>query len=209
MPIDVVMVDDHPLVLAGLDQLLRHEPDFNVVATCTSIEDGWHAVETHRPDLLVLDLMLPDGGGLDLLRRLEGSTTPAVVVLTAVQEEDAWLDAARLGARGIVLKATAPRVLEDCLRAVYRGERWLQVGGVDLAERLSQRADAESELEQALTPRELDVVRLIAQRLDNQDIAGRLAISVGTVKIHLHHVYDKLHLQGRQDLLKYLREKRY
>jgi DNA-binding NarL/FixJ family response regulator len=209
MPIDVVMVDDHPLVLAGLDQLLRHEPDFNVIAICTSIEDGWHAIETHRPDLLVLDLMLPDGNGFDLLRRLEGTTMPAVVVLTALQEEEAWLDAARLGARGIVLKATAPRVLEDCLRAVHRGERWLQVGGVDLAERLAQRANAEAELQRALTPRELDVVRLVAQRLDNQEVADRLAISVGTVKIHLHHVYDKLHLQGRQDLLRYLREKHY
>jgi DNA-binding NarL/FixJ family response regulator len=209
MPIDVVMVDDHPLVLAGLDQLLSHEPDFNVVATCTNVEEAWRAVETYRPELVVLDLMLGDGSGLELLRRLDKAPSPAVVVLTAVQDEDAWLDAARLGARGIVLKATAPRVLEDCLRAVHRGETWLTIGGVDLAERLAQRAGAEEELAQSLTPRELDVVRLVAQRLDNQEIAERLVISVGTVKIHLHHVYDKLHLQGRQDLLKYLREKRY
>lgn len=209
MPITVVMVDDHPLVLAGLEQLLRGEPEFDVLATCTNIEDGWQAVTTHRPELLVLDLMLPDGGGLSLLRRLEGAPSPAVVVLTAVQEEEAWLDAAKLGARGIVLKATAPRVLEDCLRAVHRGETWLHVGDVDLSERLAQRVDAEAGLERALTPRERDVVRLVAQRLDNLEIAERLSISVGTVKIHLHHVYDKLQLQGRQDLLRYLREKRY
>jgi two-component system, NarL family, nitrate/nitrite response regulator NarL len=209
MPINVVMVDDHPLVLAGLEQLLSGEPDFSVQAACTTIEEGWAAINTHRPDLLVLDLMLPDGGGMALLRRLDGAPAPAVVVLTAVEEEDAWLNAARSGARGIVLKATAPRVLEDCLRAVYRGESWLNVGGVDLSERLAQRTGAEADLERSLTPRELDVVRLVAQRLDNHEIAQRLSISIGTVKIHLHHVYDKLRLQGRQDLLRYLREKRY
>jgi two-component system nitrate/nitrite response regulator NarL len=131
------------------------------------------------------------------------------VILTAAQEEDLLLDAARQGARGIVLKAMAPRILEDCVRAAYRGEYRLNVNGVDLAERVAERQAVETELERLLTPRELEIVRLVALRLDNQQIAERLSISVGTVKIHLHHVYDKLKLQGRHDLQLFLRDKGY
>jgi DNA-binding NarL/FixJ family response regulator len=161
------------------------------------------------PDVLVLDLMLPGEDGLSLLRRLDSTKPPAVIILTAVQDEDMLLDAARLGARGIVLKAMAPRILEDCIRAVNQGEKRLNVEGVDLSKRLQERQRAEKELGDQLTPRELEILRLVALKLDNQEIAVRLAITVGTVKIHLHHVFDKLHVKGRHELLQLLRDKRY
>jgi len=85
----------------------------------------------------------------------------------------------------------------------------LSVDGVDLANRLTQRQNVEDELEQVLTPRELEILRLVAVRLDNLEIATRLSISVGTVKIHLHHVYEKLQLRGRHDLQIYLRDRLY
>ena len=85
----------------------------------------------------------------------------------------------------------------------------LNVNGVDLAERVQERKSIEKELETLLTPRELQILRLVALRLDNQQIAEKLSISVGTVKIHLHHVYDKLNLQGRHDLQLFLRRKGY
>jgi DNA-binding NarL/FixJ family response regulator len=209
MAIRLVLVDDHPLVLGGLEQLLRAEPDFEVLATCGTVEDAWRAIETHGPDVVVLDLNLHGEDGLSLLGRLDSGRPPAVVVLTASQDEDQLLDAARQGARGIVLKAMAPRILEDCVRAAHRGEFRLNVNGVDLAERLQERRNVESELEARLTPRELQILRLVALRLDNQQIAEKLSISVGTVKIHLHHVYDKLSLQGRHELQVFLREKGY
>jgi two-component system nitrate/nitrite response regulator NarL len=209
MPIKLVLVDDHPLVLGGLEQLLRSEPDFEVMATCGTVEAAWTAVNEHRPDVLILDLNLPDEDGLSLLRRLDPTRPPAVVVLTASQDENLLLDAARQGARGIVLKAMAPRILEDCVRAAYHGEYRLMVNGVDLGERVQARKNVETELEQQLTPREMQIVRLVALRLDNQQIAEKLSISVGTVKIHLHHVYDKLNLQGRHDLQVFLRDKGY
>ena len=210
MPIKVVLVDDHPLVLGGLDQLLSSGTDFQVMAACSSIDEGYEAVLTHSPDVLVLDLMLPPGeGGLTLLGRLDSSKPPAVIILTAVQDEDLLLDAARLGARGIVLKAMAPRILEDCIRAVYQGERRLNVNGVDLSQRLADRQRVEKELSEQLTPRELEILRLVAVKLENQEIASRLSITVGTVKIHLHHVFDKLHVNGRHELLKLLRDRRY
>lgn len=209
MPMNLVLVDDHPLMLAGLTQLLRAEPEFDILATCGSVEEGLDAVSKYQPDVLVLDLKLGEDSGLSLLSHLAGTSRPAVVILTAAEDENIWLEAAQRGARGIVLKATAPRVLEDCLRAVHRGETWLNVGGIDLSSRLAQREAAEAELEDSLTPRELEVVRLVALAADNHEIAERLAISLGTVKIHLHHVYDKLRLSGRDALLQLLREKRY
>jgi DNA-binding NarL/FixJ family response regulator len=209
MPMNLVLVDDHPLMLAGLTQLLRAEPDFDILATCGTVEEGLDAVSKYQPDVLVLDLKLGEDDGLSLLSRLARDSRPAVVILTAAEDENIWLKAAQLGARGIVLKATAPRVLEDCLRAVHRGETWLNVGGVDVSMRLAQRKAAEAELESLLTPRELEVVRLVALGADNQEISDRLSISLGTVKIHLHHVYDKLRLSGREALLQLLRDKSY
>ena len=209
MPITIVLVDDHPLVLGGLEQLLASGQDFKVVAACDSVEAGYHAVMQFAPDVLVLDLMLPGEGGLVLLQRLDSDKPPAVIILTAVQDEDLLLDAARSGARGIVLKAMAPRILEDCIRAVYLGESRLNVDGVDFSQRVLERQQVEREMSDQLTPRELEIVRLAALRLDNQEIANRLSITVGTVKIHLHHVFDKLHVKGRHELLEFLRERRY
>ena len=206
MAIRIVLVDDHPMVLKGLEQLLQLNGDFEVVATCGTAAEGLRAVEALRPDVLLLDLKLPGEDGLSLLRKLK---PPAVVALTASQDEDDLIAAARLGARGIVLKAMAPRVLEDCIRAVHAGSLSLNVDGVDLSDRLARRQNVETELQSVLTPREFEILRLVAARLDNQEIAARLSISVGTVKIHLHHVFDKLQLRGRHDLQVYLREKMY
>jgi two-component system nitrate/nitrite response regulator NarL len=209
MAIKVVLVDDHPLVLGGVEQLLASGPDFEVVRACSSAEQGYGAVMDLNPDVLVLDLMMPGEDGLSLLRRLDSTKPPAVIILTAVQDDDQLTDAARLGARGIVLKAMAPRILEDCIRAVHQGERRLHVEGVDFAQRVEDRERVEAELSGQLTPRELEIARLVALKLDNQEIATRLAITIGTVKIHLHHVFDKLHVSGRHELQQLLREKRY
>ena len=197
------------MVLKGLEQLLQQNADLEVVATCATAAEGLRAVELLHPDVLLLDLKLPGQDGLSVLRALDPESRPAVVVLTASQDEDDLIAAARLGARGIVLKAMAPRVLEDCIRAVHAGRLSLNVDGVDLSDRLARRQNVETELQNILTPREFEILRLVAARLDNQEIAARLSISVGTVKIHLHHVFEKLRLRGRHDLQVYLREKMY
>jgi DNA-binding NarL/FixJ family response regulator len=209
MSTTLVLVDDHPLVLDGLEQLLSSGPEFHVIARCTTAAEGLHAVQSLRPDVLVLDLSLPDESGLHVLRTLDSTRPPAVVVLTASHDEEELLAAVRLGARGVVLKAMAPRVLEDCIRTVHAGGLWLRVEGADLSERLARRQRVEAELLAVLTPRELEILQLAAAGLDNDAIAKKLAISVGTTKIHLHHVYDKLQLSGRRDLQQYLAARQY
>jgi DNA-binding NarL/FixJ family response regulator len=131
------------------------------------------------------------------------------VVLTASDDEEELLLAVTLGACGVVLKAMAPSVLEDCIRTVHAGGLWLRVDGVDLSERIAHRGRIEAELATVLTPREVEILRLAAVGFDNDAIAARLEISIGTTKIHLHHVYDKLQLSGRRDLLQYLAAKHY
>ena len=207
--ITVVMIDDHPVVLEGLEQLLNLEPDFKVIAKCTTVAAGIRAIESQRPDVVILDLRLRNEDGFGVLRHLGSRLSPKVVVLTASEDPEDLLEAVRLGARGVVLKAVAPRTLERCIRTVYAGGEWLTVEGENLADRLAQRRSTEAMMAQKLTSRELEVVRLLASHHDNEDIAGRLDLSTGTVKIHVHHVYQKLGLSGREDLHKYLKKKGY
>lgn len=209
MRISLVLVDDHPFLLDGLEQLLTLDGRFEVLAKCATVEAGLQAIDTLRPDVLVLDLKLREDDGLRLLRALTGRGAPHVVVLTATDSEEDLLEAVRLGARGVVLKAMAPRMLEDAIRTVYSGGQWLTVEGQNLSERLVQRASVEQSLANRLTARELEVLRLLASQYENEEIARRLGLSIGTVKIHAHHVYQKLGVSGRHELLQYLRREGY
>ena len=204
MTLRLLLADDHPLVLDGLENLFRTEEGFEVVARCVNGQETLAAAHLHRPDVIILDLRMPDLGGLDVLRRLNEDRLPIrTVVLTAGMREREMLEAVRLGALGVVLKESAPGLLVDCVRTVARGERYLQPRflqrQVEMGEAISP--------EPSLTPRELDLVRMVAQGLRNKEIAERLFITEGTVKVHLHNIYDKLSLDGRLALLRYAEDR--
>jgi len=207
--IRVVLADDHRVVLEGLEQLLRSEPDIEVVASCIDGREALEAVHRLTPDVLVLDLRMPRLDGLGVLRALAlEATPPAVVVLTAGLDEQEVVEAIHLGARGVVLKEMASRLLLQCLRKVHAGEQWLEKRSVTAAlEGLMRRERATVELNQLLTPRELTLVRMLAKGLRNREIAEQLHIGEGTVKTHLHNVYRKLGVDGRLDLMRVVREK--
>jgi DNA-binding NarL/FixJ family response regulator len=136
--------------------------------------------------------------------RNEASTT-RVVLLTASDSDDV-LKAVHMGVDGVVLKDMAPQLLIRCVRAVHAGSKWIEKVVANRAiERLLLRESGERELAARLTPRELEVARLIAQGMSNKSVAGKLDISEGTVKLHVHHVYEKLKLDGRMALAEYLR----
>lgn len=209
MAIRLVLADDHPLVLEGLESLLSREGDFLILASCATGRETLQAVREHRPDLLVLDLRMPGGGGLEVLKGLreEGLDT-RVVVLTAGLEEEEVLQAIRLGVRGMVLKEMAPRLLVQCLRKVHAGGQWLEKESVGKAlEHMLQREAGARELSQTLTTREADVVRMVVQGLRNKEIAERLFVSEGTVKVHLHNIYEKLDIDGRMALVMWARDR--
>jgi len=204
MAIRVVLIDDHAMMLDGLEQLLRLEPEFEILAKCRNVAEGIEAIQSLAPNVVILDLKLRHEQGFHVLRDLPSHDAPAVIVLTASENEEDLLEAVRLGARGVVLKATAPRTLQQCIRAVYEGREWLMVDGQDLRARLDLRQQAETTLAEKLTPRELEILRSLAGNLDNDEVAANLGLAVGTVKIHIHHIYSKLGVTGRAELLKYL-----
>jgi two-component system nitrate/nitrite response regulator NarL len=203
--IRVVLADDHVIVLDGLEQLFRLEPEFEVVARSTTADAALKAVEEHRPDILVLDLVMPGHDGMWVLRELSELNLPTrTVLLTAHVEENRLVEAIRLGVWGIVLKEMAPRMLMECVRKVHAGEKWLEQQSVTRAmERVQKRESEIDRLTRLLTPRELEIVRLASEGLRNKEIGERLSITEGTVKIHLHNIYEKLGVTGRSQLILY------
>jgi DNA-binding NarL/FixJ family response regulator len=201
--IRLALVDDHPIVLQGLQQLFDRHEDFEVVACCPDGSTALDAVEKFQPDVLVMDLRMPGQSGLDVLRVLsEHQSRCRSVLLTATVRDNEVMEAVRLGVRGIVLKESSPDVLIDCVRRVYRGEQWIERETVTRAfQRVLDREAAEREASETLTPREIEIVRMVARGLRNKAIADRLSISEGTVKVHLHNVYEKLRVDGRLELV--------
>ncbi len=201
--IRIALADDHVIVLDGLEQLFRLEPEFEVVARVTTAEAAVKAVEEHKPDVLVLDLAMPGHDGLWALRRIAELGVPTrTVLLTAHVDEEKLIDAIRLGVSGVVLKEMAPRLLMECVRKVHAGEKWLEKQSVARAmERMLKRESELDRLSRLLTPREMEIVRLAAEGLRNKEISERLSITEGTVKIHLHNIYEKLGVTGRGQLI--------
>jgi DNA-binding NarL/FixJ family response regulator len=209
MPIRLILADDHPIVLDGLAQLFRVEPEFQVEARCRDGEEALREVRARRPDVLVLDIRMPRRDGLEVLRiiRLEGLTT-RVVLLTAELEEEQLVEALRLGVGGVVLKEMAPHLLLEAVREVHSGGSWLDKGSVSrVLSRLLEREEGAKEVAQILTPREIEIVRMVARGLRNRAVAEQLTISEGTVKIHLHNIYQKLGVDGRLELAVYAQAK--
>jgi len=209
MSIRVVLVDDHPIVLQGLQQLFERQPDFTVVAACAGADSALQAVRTHRPDVLILDLRMPGKSGLELLRTINNEKLDCYsVLLTATIRDDEVVEATKLGVTGLVLKESSPETLLKCVRRVNRGERWIDHETITRAfQAVVGREEAEREVSKTLTPREIEIVKMMAEGLRNRAIGDRLGISEGTVKVHLHNVYEKLGLDGRLELVLYAKQK--
>ncbi len=207
--IRTVLADDHPIVLDGLENLFRLEPDFQVVARCVNGEESLAAVRRHVPDVLVLDIHMPRKDGLTVVRELHKEKLPTkIVLLAAVLEEEEVIEAMRLGVRGMVLKELAPQMVVQCVRKVHAGEQWLEKQATTRAlDVLLRREAGEREAAGTLTPREIEMVRMVARGLRNKEMSEQMAISEGTVKIHLHHIYRKLKVENRVELILYAQSK--
>jgi DNA-binding NarL/FixJ family response regulator len=209
MSIRLVLADDHPLILHGLELFLHQEPDFEVLACCQNGPETIEAVRQLRPDILILDLLMPGKDGLAILREIHEADLPTrVVVLTAAMDEASFLEAMHLGVSGVVLKDMTVPLLIQCIRKVYAGDQWLERGLIGRAiETMLRREAGTREVAKLLTPREIEIVRLVASGLRNKEIAENLAISEATVKSHLHSSYEKLQVDSRMALLRYAQAK--
>lgn len=203
--ISIVLADDHRIILEGLEQLFKRESDFEVLAACTNGDEALAAVRKLTPDILVLDVDMPRMDGISVLRHIHDEKIPTrVVLLTATVGDADVLEAMQLGAWGLVLKEAASIRLVQSVRLVQRGQRALDQALVSRAlEKVVRRDDGRDRL---LSPRETDVVRMVAAGLRNKEIALRLSISEGTVKSYLHAIYEKLDVHGRVELTLYAQE---
>ena len=203
MPIRIVLAADHPIVLQGLQHLFARHADMQVVASCADADSALAVARAERPDVAVLDLRMPQRSGLDLLAVL-ARELPQIrcIVLTAAITQEQIVEALKRGAAGLVMKESPPEQLIDCVRRVYRGEQCFDDDTVSQAlQSVVDRGTGVGEGSGALTPRELEIVRMVAQGLRNRVIGERLVISESTVKVHLHNIYEKLGIEGRLELV--------
>lgn len=213
--ITVVIVDDHPVVRAGMRMVLDAADDVIVVAEGASGADALRLVAQRRPDVLVLDVNLPDPAagsgqalnGVEVTQRLrEQGTTTAILVLTVHDDSQTVFGLLESGATGYVLKDEALETLVSAVRAAARGESWLSPA---VARQVVRRAVGEAAPESSepppipLTPRELEVLRLLAQGLDNAAIAERLVVTKQTVQNHVSNIYGKLGVTTRTEAALY------
>jgi DNA-binding NarL/FixJ family response regulator len=200
----ILIADDHGIVRSGIRMLIDRQPGMHVVAEA---EDGIQAVElaqaTH-PDVAILDVTMPRMTGLQAAREIRARAPETSVLLLSMHDDERYFfDAVEVGAHGYVLKRSADTDLIDAIQAVARGEdfvspvseraaikEWLESGTVD-------------RLEDPLTPRELDVVKLIAEAYTNKQIAGALHVSEKTVESHRSNVFGKLGMRDRVELVRY------
>ena len=192
----ILLADDHPMIGAALDVLLRGS-DFQLAERAGTAGEALAQVQRQKPDLLLLDVNMPDRSGLDVLRELrETKRAPAVVLLTAGMDDSQLLVADSLAPEGIVLKTSDPALLLECMEKVRKGERWVDPEIADRIAHVKERAARAP----SLTPRERELVELVRQGLRNRDIGAKLGVTEGTVKVYLHGIFDKLGVDNRTEL---------
>lgn len=194
----LLLADDHPMIRTAIEVLLR-ETSYEIVGVAASGAETLAAVEQLKPDVLLLDLQMPDGTGMDVFRELKSkSGAPRMIILTAAIDDASLMEAKSLGASGMVLKSSDPAYIIECLDRVSRGGQWIDP---ELAERVQELSDTfGSSGRPALAPRERQLVRFVRQGLRNREIAKQLGVTEGTVKVYLHAVFDKLGVSNRTEL---------
>jgi DNA-binding NarL/FixJ family response regulator len=198
--ITAVIIDDHPVVRAGMRTVLDAAPDITVVAEGASGDAALCLVEEHRPDVVVLDVNLPGPNGLEVTRELRTQDeTPAIVIMTVHDDCQTILGLLASGATGYILKDEAPETLVSAVRAAARGQSWLSpaVANQVVRRAVSPTPRSTESPEPILTPREKEVLCLLAQGLDNAAIAQRLVVTKRTVQNHVSNIYDKLGATSR------------
>ena len=197
----VVLADDQRVVREGLATLLGLLPDIEVLGTASDGEEVVALVAELRPDVVLMDLRMPRCDGVEATRRLrEAASTTRVIVLTTYADDRSVLDALRAGARGFLTKDSGAEEIERAIAAVVRGEAAIDPA---VQHHLVEAVAAKSELPHGLTPREAEVLTLIAEGLSNAEIAARLVVSEATVKSHVNHLFTKTGVRDRAQAVTY------
>jgi two-component system response regulator NreC len=205
--ITLLIADDHAVVRQGLQALLVAEPDLQLVGATGNGGDVAALVDELRPDVLLLDLMMPGTSGLEVLRQLqEKGTATRVVVLSMSASEPHVAEAFRRGAMGYVLKESSAQELIEAIRQAFAGRRYVSA---PLSERMVDAylhrltTEGPADVFDVLTDREKEVLQLVANGSSNREVAERLEISIRTAETHRAHVMQKLGLRNQNELIRY------
>jgi DNA-binding NarL/FixJ family response regulator len=210
----IVIADDHPIVRDGLKKLLLLEDDFEIVGEAGDGREVIEKVQALDPDVLLLDLRMPNLDGLSALQALQQTNKRTrVIVLTASEDKNEFVQAMKLGCSGIVLKQTAPDLIVKSIRKVNSGEIWLDSHTTAAVMRQFSTGQegsggqasggGKSRERSPLSAREREIVALVAQGYKNKEMAEKMFISEQTVKNHLHNIFDKLGVSDRLELALY------
>jgi two-component system nitrate/nitrite response regulator NarL len=203
--IRVVLADDHTIFREGLKTLLSGQPEFRVVGEAGDGDEAFKLVQKSKPDILLLDLVMPRVRGIEVLRQLsESEINVRTILLSGAIEGEEITKAFELGARGVVLKDSATSLLFKCIHTVMEGQYWIGRQAVaNLVETLKQHRNNEKKAppkNYGLTPREMEVVQAAVSGCSNKDIASQYSISEQTVKHHITSIFDKLGVYNRLEL---------
>ncbi len=210
--IRVLIADDHPIVRDGLRRLLSLDEDIEVVGEAGDGREVLERVQALEPDVLLLDLRMPNMDGLTALQTLQHTNRKTrVIVLTASEDKNEFVQAMKLGCSGIVLKQTAPDLIAKSIRKVHSGEIWLDSHTTAAVmrqfatpgEAMAAASGGKSRERSPLSTREREIVALVAQGYKNKEMAEKMFISEQTVKNHLHNIFDKLGVSDRLELALY------
>ncbi|MFY9530365.1 MAG: response regulator transcription factor, partial [Candidatus Acidiferrales bacterium] len=204
--IRILVADDHAIFREGLRKLVGGSDDVQIVGEASNGNECIKMIVELKPDILLLDLLMPEKDGLGVLGEINfESVSTRVIVLTASDDDRDVIRAMRLGARGVVLKQSASDLLLKSIRKVHEGEVWLDNRiTADVIEAFKRSAGAGQRHEKpVLSDREMEIVQLVAQGFGNREIGEKLFISEQTVKNHVHNIFDKLGLSARLELALY------
>lgn len=205
MTVTILLVDDHPMIRQGLRNLLSGVSDFQIIGEASDGIEAIHKIELTKPDVLVLDLMMTNLNGLEVLSQVKKLSPATHTIVFSMQSADAYIvEALRAGASGYVLKDTGPAEIVAAIHSVLQGNRYL-------SERLSERLeaaelrveDAPLDLYQTLTTREREILQMVAEGRSSTEIGDKLVISPRTVEIHRSKLMKKLGMRNQAELIRY------
>jgi NarL family two-component system response regulator LiaR len=201
--IKILIADDHAVVREGTRQILEQEPDMTVVAEASDGEEAVRLAGSFRPDVAIIDIAMPKLDGIQATRQIKALyPTMVVLILTAYDDDQFVFSFLEAGAAGYLLKSVRGRELTDAVRAVYAGESVLHPA---IARKVLNRfvpapdKPAQQEPLELLSAREMDVLKLAAKGLRNEDIANELCLSLRTIQAHLGHIFNKLQVSSRTE----------
>ncbi|MDB6174309.1 MAG: two component transcriptional regulator, LuxR family [Chthoniobacteraceae bacterium] len=199
-PIRVALVEDNPLLRRQLAQLLQNAPGFHCAGVFADAETALATLPSHPPDVVLMDIQLPQMSGVECVARLKAALpTVNVLILTVYDDSESIFQALENGANGYLLKRTPPAELLTAIEDVQRGGAPMSGHIARLVVQSFHRRGPSPRSSENLTPREEEVLRLVAQGFINKEIAERLTVGVETVRQHLKNIYAKLHVKGRTE----------